>query len=170
MKSVQSALELELGYMFSLQLECRVCGWRTVCGAEDLVRRLRTLGLFRRAPNPPVEVVREVVRDKGSQLCCDNCEATNLALVFDSGGDDADEWEQVVVCEICREPIPPVRLEFKPDATRCVKCQDAADRGRSFVEPEYCPKCGSLLELRVSRASGVTRYKQWCTGNPPCRL
>lgn len=38
------------------------------------------------------------------------------------------------------------------------------------TEPEFCPKCGALLELRVSRGAGVTRYKQFCTGDPPYRL
>jgi RNA polymerase-binding transcription factor DksA len=89
---------------------------------------------------------------------------------MDADQGERGEWEQVVVCEICREPIPRERLEIKPNATRCVACQDAADRGRSFVEPDYCPKCGSLLELRVSRSGGITRYKLWCTGIPSCRL
>lgn len=155
--------------MLSVELKCRDCGWRTVCGEDEIVRRLRKLGLFRRATSPPTELVREVLRDQGSRLACDNCGAADLTIELDSGGDE-DEWEQVVVCEICREPIPPERLEFKPNATRCVNCQDATDRGQSFVEPEYCPKCGSLLELRVSRGRGMTRYKLWCTGNPPCRL
>lgn len=140
-----------------------------MCGAAEIVRRLRRLGLFRRAAEPPEEIIREVLGDQGSRLTCDNCQSANLNIVLD-GGDDAEPWEQVVVCEICREPIPPERLEFKPGATRCVRCQDATDRGQSFVEPEYCPKCGSLLELRVSRGGGMTRYKLWCTGNPPCRL
>lgn len=155
--------------MLSVQLECDQCGWRTICGETEVVRRLRKLGLFRRATDPPEELVREVLRDQGSRLSCDNCAASGMNLVLD-GADHGDQWEQVVVCEICREPIPSERLEFKPDARRCVKCQDASDRGQSFIEPEYCPKCGAILELRVSRSGGVTRYKQWCTGNPPCRL
>jgi Zn finger protein HypA/HybF involved in hydrogenase expression len=155
--------------MFSVELECGDCGWRTVCGEAEVVRRLRALGLFRRASDPPEEIVREVLRSHGSQLTCDACGASGLIVRPDISGAD-DEWEQVVVCEICRQPIPAERLEFNPRATRCATCQDAADRGQSFVEPEFCPKCGSLLELRVSRAGGMTRYKMWCTGNPPCRL
>jgi RNA polymerase-binding transcription factor DksA len=88
----------------------------------------------------------------------------------DGDADEAGEWAQVIVCEICRQPIPDERLEFNPRATRCAACQDAADRGASFAEPEYCPKCGAIVELRVSRGGGVTRYKLWCTSNPPCRL
>jgi hypothetical protein len=156
--------------MLSVQMECEACGWWTLCGEAEIVRRLRALGLFRRATDPPTEMVREVLLSQGSRLACDRCRRTGLAVKFETDRGERDEWEQVVVCEICRQPIPEERLAIKPNATRCVACQDAADRGRSFVEPEYCPKCGSVLELRVSRGGGVTRYRHWCTGNPPCRL
>jgi hypothetical protein len=156
--------------MLSVQLECSACGWRTLCGEGEIVRRLRAGGHFRRATDPPEEIVREVLFAHGGGLACDECTARGMRVTLDPSQDDGSEWEQAVVCEICREPIPAERLEIKPDATRCVKCQDAADRGRSFVEPDYCPKCGSLLELRVSHGGGVTRYKLWCTGSPGCRL
>jgi Zn finger protein HypA/HybF involved in hydrogenase expression len=156
--------------MLSVQLECRDCGWWTLCGETEIVRRLRKLGLFRRASDPPEKLVREVLASQGAHLACDRCGKTGLSVRLDADEGERGEWEQVVVCEICRQPIPPERLHFKPDATRCVACQDAADRGRTFVEPDYCPKCGSPLELRVSRGGGITRYKLWCTGNPPCRL
>lgn len=155
--------------MVSVQLECQACGWRTTSGAADVVARLRKLGLFRRAPDPPAELVREVLRKQAGRLACDHCGAVGLVVNHDDGDPDAD-WEQIVVCEVCRQPIPPERLQYNPRATRCVGCQNAAERGQSSVEPEYCPKCGSPLELRVSRGGGITRYKQWCTGNPPCRL
>jgi len=32
------------------------------------------------------------------------------------------------ICEDCGEPIEPERLEFLPDATRCVSCQARADQ------------------------------------------
>jgi Zn finger protein HypA/HybF involved in hydrogenase expression len=156
--------------MLSVQLECSDCGWWTLCGEAEIVRRLRKLGLFRRATDPPEEMVREVLAVHGLRLACDRCGKTELKVLLDADESDRGEWEQVVVCEVCRQPIPPERLEIRPNTTRCVACQDAADRGVSFVEPDYCPRCGSVLELRVSRGGGVTRYKLWCTGNPPCRL
>jgi hypothetical protein len=156
--------------MLSVQLDCSACGWRTLCGEAEILRRLRTGGQFRRATDPPEEIVREVLLAHSGALTCDECKTAGLRVTLDPVQDDGDEWEQAVVCEICREPIPAERLEIKPNATRCVACQDAADRGRSFVEPDYCPKCGSLLELRVSHGGGVTRYKLWCTGSPACRL
>jgi Zn finger protein HypA/HybF involved in hydrogenase expression len=156
--------------MLSAELECRACGWRTVCGEAEVVRRLRALGLFRRAKEPPQDLVREVLRNNAHRLPCDACHSASLTVREGVDSGDDGEWEQVVVCEICRQPIPAERLEFKPNATRCAACQDATDRGASFVEPEYCPRCGSIVELRVSRTGGITRYKLWCTGNPPCRL
>ncbi len=156
--------------MISIQLECAACGWWTVCGEAEVVRRLRKLGQFRRAPEPPEDLVREVLRTSGHRLTCDRCQTTGLKVQESSAIADAGEWEQVVVCEICRQPIPRERLEALPHAKRCASCQDQADRGATFVEPDYCRKCGSIVELRVSRTGGVTRYKLWCTGNPPCRL
>jgi Zn finger protein HypA/HybF involved in hydrogenase expression len=156
--------------MLSVQLECNACGWRTLCGEAEVVRRLRATGLFRRAADPPEEIVREVLVAQRERLTCDRCGGATLAATFGGDADVRGEWEQVVVCELCRQPIPPERLEHQPHATRCAACQDAADRGQTPVEPEYCPKCGSLVELRVSRGGGITRYKRWCTGNPPCRL
>jgi hypothetical protein len=156
--------------MVSIQLECGACGWWTVCGEAEIVRRLRAVGLFRRAPEPPTDLVREMLRTNGRRLPCDRCRASGLTVRDSEAATEAGEWEQVVICEICRQPISAERLEFMPRATRCAACQDAADRGASFVEPDYCPKCGAIVELRVSRTGGITRYKLWCTGNPPCRL
>ncbi|RME86262.1 MAG: TraR/DksA family transcriptional regulator [Caldilineae bacterium] len=32
------------------------------------------------------------------------------------------------ICERCGQPIPPERLDVKPDATLCVKCQSEVER------------------------------------------
>lgn len=34
------------------------------------------------------------------------------------------------ICVDCGEPIPEGRLRIRPDATRCVPCQQKAERGR----------------------------------------
>lgn len=36
--------------------------------------------------------------------------------------------------------------------------------------PDYCPRCGGPMELRLSRSGGITRYVLVCAANPPCRL
>ena len=38
--------------MFSYELTCRDCGWRTVCGRDDAVARLRIVGQLRREREP----------------------------------------------------------------------------------------------------------------------
>ena len=165
--------------MLSTILVCGKCGWRTVCGEDELARRLRVLGLLRRSPHPPPELVSELLRVNIHRLRCDACREPGLALVTGDGSprsklarvdDDEGDWQQAVLCQVCHEPIPPERLEVLPNATRCAVCQTLADRGGEPAPVEYCPKCGALLEMRVSRVSGITRYKQFCTGNPPCRL
>jgi hypothetical protein len=157
--------------MLSITLVCGQCNWRTVCGEAELVRRLRAIGAFRRASHPPEELVAEVLRSRVDELPCDHCRQTGLRMSATAAEDASDDgWGQVVTCEICRVPIPAERLAAFPSARRCRACQDAADRNALPAVAEYCPKCGAILELRVSHAGGITRYKQCCTGNPPCRL
>jgi len=160
--------------MISTTLECERCGWRTVCSSEEIARRLRLLGLLKRATHPPEELVRELLVANILRLACDECQKAGLILSESEDGSDVDindgDWQQAVVCEVCRKPIPPERVEVFPDARRCVGCQDVADRGEEPDELEFCEKCGSLVELRVSRGGGITRYKRFCTGSPACRL
>jgi len=156
--------------MLSIALTCPQCGWRTTCGVDQLATRLRTLGLLRRAPHPPEELVTELLKTNLSRLPCDQCAATGLQIADNDDAHPDDDWQQAVTCEVCRKPIPPERLEIFPTASRCVDCQNLADTGQEQDEPDFCPKCGALVELRVSRGSGTTRYKLFCTGNPPCRL
>lgn len=153
--------------MLSVCLECEACGWRTTCGEEQVAQRLRKLGLLRRASHPPEEMVRELLVANLAKLACDNCQ--KLGLLLGEEVDD-DDWQQARVCEVCKKPIPPERLEVFPDSKRCVECQNLSDRGEEPEEPDFCPRCGALVELRVSQAGGLTRYKRFCTGSPPCRL
>ena len=155
--------------MLSATLRCPACGWRTTAGAAEIVRRLRGLGLFRRAPDPPDDLVEELLGANLGRLSCDACGAAGLVL-GDPEEDDGGGWEQVIACEVCGEPIPPERLEVVPGTRRCTRCQGEADAGVDHAEPEFCPRCGALVELRVSHSGGVTRYKRFCTGDPPCRL
>ena len=155
--------------MLSARLTCPQCGWQTTCGEAEIARRLRVLGLLRRAAHPPEEMVRELLATNAARLKCDACSEAGL-VSSEPEADSDDDWQQAVVCEVCRKPIPPERVEVFPDARRCVGCQDVADRGAEPDELEFCEKCGALVELRVSSGGGITRYKRLCTGSPPCRL
>jgi len=126
--------------MFSVQLTCPDCQWRTVCGEEEIAKRLRKLGLLRRAAEPPVEMLQELLISHGSQLTCDQCKAVGLVIGDPAVEDDFDDdWQQAILCEVCRKPIPAERLEFMPKTTRCVDCQSAEDRGEVEEEFDYCP-------------------------------
>jgi Zn finger protein HypA/HybF involved in hydrogenase expression len=157
----------------ALELECRQCGWRTVCGRDDALGRLRLLGLLRRDPEVAADVLVPLFLDAAPRMTCPLCKEKRLAARELDADEIAaeDDWQAAVLCEICRQSIAPERLEALPGTKRCVACQGKSETGVAVDdEPEYCPQCGSLVELRVSRGSGITRYKRVCTGIPPCRL
>jgi RNA polymerase-binding transcription factor DksA len=131
---------------------------------------LRLIGLLRRERDPDETLLAELFVDAAPRMTCPICKEKSLAA---SPADDSDDrsWQAAVLCEVCRAPIPVERLAAIPDARRCASCQGKAESGAlEEVAIEYCPQCGSPIELRVSRGSGITRYRRVCTGIPPCRL
>jgi RNA polymerase-binding transcription factor DksA len=159
--------------VISFELACRSCRWRTVCDRSDAIARLRLIGQLRRDPDPDDQLLAALFINSASQMTCPICKERRLHAKPadpDSEPDDGD-WQAAVLCEVCRQPIPPERLNALPDTKRCVACQGKSEAGVAADEaPEYCPHCGSLVELRVSRGTGITRYRRFCTGQPPCRL
>jgi hypothetical protein len=138
---------------------------------DDASARLRLLGLLRREPDPNGELVSALFVEAAPRMTCPICKEKSLSAAPADPLDDGDNWQAEVLCEICRTPIAPERLEAVPDTKRCAKCQGRSESGRlGDVDPEFCPHCGSLVEIRVSRGSGITRYQRVCTGSPPCRL
>jgi Prokaryotic dksA/traR C4-type zinc finger len=156
--------------MFAYELTCRNCGWRTVCGRDDAVARLRLLGPLRREREPADDLVETLFVESAPRMTCPICKEKML-VARPTELEAADDWQTAVHCEICREPIDPERIEALPDTKRCATCAAKAEAGQlPDVEPDYCPHCGALIEVRVSRGSGITRYQRVCTGDPPCRL
>lgn len=157
--------------VFAFELTCSNCGWRTVCGRDDAIGRLRVMGLLRREKDPDDAVVAELLFDTAPRMTCPLCKEKKLVARQASAEDEADDWQAAVLCEVCREPVDPERLEAIPGTKRCAKCQGKTEAGTlDEFEPDYCPQCGALVEVRVSRGSGITRYQRVCTGEPPCRL
>jgi RNA polymerase-binding transcription factor DksA len=156
--------------MFSYEITCRNCGWRTVCGRDDAVARLRLLGQLRREREPADDLVETLFVESAPRMTCPICKEKNL-MASPTELENADDWQTAVLCETCREPIDPERIEALPNTKRCAACAAKAESGQlQDVDPDYCPHCGALVEVRVSRGSGITRYKRVCTGDPPCRL
>ncbi|MEQ8846284.1 TraR/DksA C4-type zinc finger protein [Botrimarina sp.] len=157
--------------MLSLVLSCPECSWRTVCGPSEVASRLRLVGLLRRDAEPDDQIMAALMPDAAARMTCPSCKRIGLAVAEHDGADDQDDWQAAVLCDRCRKPIDPERLEVFPDTKRCVACQAKAESGAPEPdEPDFCPRCGALVELRVSRGGGLTRYKRFCTGSPPCRL
>lgn len=158
--------------MFSSELVCGNCGWRTVCGREDAIGRLRLIGLLRRDPDPEEDWLRELFLESAPRMTCPLCKEQRLrAADHDAKAEDDNfDWQAAVLCEICREAIDPERVEALPGVKRCVRCQGLDEAGVALEEPDFCPRCGSLVEVRASRRGGITRYRRFCTGQPPCRL
>jgi hypothetical protein len=158
--------------MFSYELTCRNCGWRTVCGRDDAVARLRIVGQLRRAREQEDDLVETLFVEAAPQMTCPLCKEKTLFARTSQGLDEEPgDWQTAVLCEICREPIAPERLEAIMGTKRCAACAAKVESGQfDEIEPDYCPNCGAHVEVRVSRGSGITRYKRVCTGNPPCRL
>lgn len=158
--------------MFSYELTCRQCGWRTVCGYDDAVARLRIVGQLRREREPDEALVQTLFVEVAPQMTCPLCKEKTLMARSSQGVDEeSDDWQRAVLCEICRETIEPERLEAVPETKRCAACAAKVESGQlEEIEPDYCPHCGALVEVRVSRGFGITRYKRVCTGDPSCRL
>ncbi len=159
--------------MLAKQLHCPACGWQTICGASDLASRLRIVGFLRKDHDPDEAIVAELAQTAAPRMTCPTCKRVGLSITEARDADLLvdDDWQAAVLCEVCRQAIDPERLEFVPGTRRCVACQGKSEAGTlEQDEPEFCPKCGALVELRVSRGSGLTRYKRFCTGIPPCRL
>lgn len=133
---------------------------------------MRLIGLLRREPDPDDDVLATLLVDAAPRMTCPLCKEKQLvAKPPDAMADDEADWQTAVLCEVCRQPIAPERLDAVPGTKRCAACQGKFEAGRLLDdEPEYCPHCGAMVELRVSRGGGITRYKRFCTGEPPCRL
>ncbi|HEX5470661.1 MAG TPA: TraR/DksA C4-type zinc finger protein [Lacipirellulaceae bacterium] len=156
--------------VFSYELTCRNCGWRTVCGRDDAVARLRLIGLLRRERDPNDGLVETLFVEAAPRMTCPICKEKSL-FARHSDNDESNDWQVAALCEICREPIPLERLEAVPGTKRCADCARKAEAGQQAeIEPDFCPHCGALIDVRVSRTTGITRYKRVCTGDPPCRL
>src|SRR5687768_7355623 len=137
--------------MFSYELTCRNCGWRTVCGRDDAVARLRIIGQLRREREPDEALVEALLVEAAPRMTCPICkEKTLFARPSQAPDEESGDWQAAVLCEICREPIAPERLDAIPGTKRCAVCAAKAESGQlPEIEPDYCPHCGALMEVRV---------------------
>lgn len=157
--------------VISFELICPSCHWRTASGRDDAIARLRRIGLLRREPDPEDDYLSTLLIDAAQRMACPACHRPGLRAAKADATEDDGDWQAAVLCELCRQPIPPERIAALPGVKRCAVCQQQAEAGQAAADDaEFCPQCGALLDVRVSRGTGITRYKRVCTGMPPCRM
>jgi predicted RNA-binding Zn-ribbon protein involved in translation (DUF1610 family) len=111
------------------------------------------------------DLLIELFRTSAGRFACPQCGKTALAATPSEPLDD-EAWGEPRKCESCGAPIPSERLEVFPETRLCVACQNRDDRGELTGPPEYCPHCGSVMVLKRSSGTGITRYIMSC---PACR-
>jgi predicted RNA-binding Zn-ribbon protein involved in translation (DUF1610 family) len=148
-----------------LELTCSACGQREVVGPLQMLERLRGAGMLKRDKEPDWELVRELFRSRAAAHACGNCGSAAVVLK-PQGEDDGEDWGESRCCERCRAQIPAERLEIFPDTKLCAACQQTQDRVPDEADPEYCPRCGTIMQLRLSQSSGIAHYVMLC---PSCR-
>jgi len=126
-----------------------------------MLKRLQQLGMLRRAETPAADVVAELFISAADRMQCDECDAMGL-FASPAVEEDDDDWGDARTCKKCSKPIPAERLELFPNATYCVACQASADSGQAEHDVEYCPRCGSIMQMRQTRAGGISRYVIAC--------
>ncbi len=151
----------------SLEWKCRRCPWGSVENVEQIVARLRSIGMLARE-TPDDATLMELAKAASDRLPCPECQQTGLTFEV-ALDDDPDVWGDPIPCELCGELIPAERLEVFPSSKVCARCQAKLDRGEQAGPLEYCPRCGSPMTLRLSRGSGITRYQWVCSLGTQCR-
>lgn len=156
-----------------VDVKCPACGARDNWGLEKAVRYLICHGKFRRTSTPDPDLVFELVFAFASKLTCAECEATGLEIAWAKEDESsAGDWQEAILCQACRKPIPADRLAVVPGATLCVPCQEQMDRGMlcaKTAESDFCPKCGAPTKMEARNVGGVTKYVLVCTNFPRCR-
>ena len=149
-----------------MRLVCPRCAASAVCGPQEILHRLRSLGMLRREKEPDGELVAELFRSAAARLRCEGCGQVGMRV--SSAEDDLEEeaWGGGRRCEACGQTISPERVRLLPNVTLCVSCQQLRERGISAQPVDYCPKCGAVRHLRLRSGDGLARYAPYC---PECR-
>jgi transcription elongation factor Elf1 len=146
-----------------LELYCPGCRIAEPCLLPTMSARLRAVGKLRREAQPARQLVRELFRQSADRFACASCGHVGLVVRAAS----QENWPEARRCEECGQPIASERIEALPHVTRCARCENQTERTTgSASEREFCPRCGEVLVLRLSRDTGISRYTQSC---PRCK-
>lgn len=145
---------------FLLEFHCPACRHREVKDFTRTVESLRTSGMLRRVEHPEEALVMELIATSANRLRCSECGEAGLDI---SEAHDEFDRPESKNCERCGAQIPAERLEVFPDTNVCVKCQSTGEAGPSGDEPDFCPRCGGLMQMRQAGGSGLARYVMTCS-------
>ena len=143
------------------EVTCSNCGHSEVCGPQQMLSRLRDGGMFKREKDPDPVLVQELFVARATEMSCSACQRRTVAVALLAGWEDHD-WGESRRCQRCAAPIAKERLEVFPNAQFCIDCQQSDDQGVDDGTPDYCSRCGGILELRISRRTGTSQYVMRC--------
>jgi len=147
-----------------IRLTCPHCRASLMHGLPEMLQRLQSLGMLRREKQPEPGLVMELFRSSVSRMPCGECGRTGL--MFASDEDEDEVWGGGRRCEACDQLIPRERVQLLPSVKLCVACQGKQESGAAIGPAEYCPRCGSVMQLKLRSGGGLTGYRQYC---PECR-
>lgn len=148
-------------------LYCLGCGERETLSLPDMLARLRAAGLLKRAKDPELSLVLELLKTSAATWSCAACGRPGLAIEPTRDEFADEDWGDAKACERCQAIIPAERLELFPNTTLCRDCQSKAEQGDGDTgAAEYCPRCGEVMQLRRARGTGISRFVMEC---PACR-
>ena len=153
--------------MARLRLHCPNCSHSEPASSEALLSRLHSAGLLRRASRKEredLDYLMALARTIADRWPCAACDA--IGLKIEEADEATDEFDGGRPCDACGKMIPAERIKLFPETTLCTNCQSVIDHGGTPDTQEYCPRCGSLMQIRSARGSGVARYALVC---PQCR-
>ena len=148
-----------------LRWHCPACSHAEETPQDVLYQRLRGAGLLRRVEADETKDLDFLLQLAGSakgKLLCPSCGGANY--LPELANDEGAAWGDVRKCASCGGVISLERLEVFPDTTLCPACQQKSERGTSG-EAEYCPRCGTPMQVRQRRGRGIAAYELAC---PSC--
>ncbi len=147
----------------TMELLCPACGWSKSCGPLAMLEQLRSVQMLRAGAIVEPAMLTELFVAAAGKSTCPDCGRAGLAAIPEDPS--AVQWPGGRLCEMCGRPIPRERLAALPGTKHCANCQQAIERGQDGGEADYCPRCGTVRQLRLTRSDGLTRYAMFC---PAC--
>ena len=151
--------------MSFLRWHCPACSYVEETPPSALFERLRKAGLLRRVEAEEakdIDFLLELAGGTKDKFICPSCGAAGW--LPELSDDEGASWGDSRKCASCGTVISPERLEVFPDTTLCPPCQQKSEKGNTG-QAEYCPRCGTPMQVRQRRGRGIAAYELAC---PSC--